>query len=175
MEEKNENYDLVEKARQHELALAELYGLYAQKLEYNKVFWQAISDQEKSHANMIEFLQAKAEGGQIAVNEQRFSPEVMKFLAEKAAQALDEAKDENFSHERALKTALEMEKSLVEKRYFELFRVEDEELKKIVDKLEKETKQHIAKMEQELAKETSFSELLNKDGSGTIELPRSRK
>jgi len=130
----------------HEETIGELYGLFARKFPEHERLWSDLSRQEMEHADWIRRLYAKTEDGSVSVCKERFdigeaqtSLNYVRVLMANARQPI--------SLSRAFSMAMEIENSLLEKKFYEVFEGDSEELKRAFELLVLEIQQHIAKIQ----------------------------
>lgn len=133
---------------ENELNIAALYSLYAQKIPSKKKFWDKISNDEIAHAASIGNKKSYSN----EIEENKFSRGVTKYVMDFVVEESDFAKTNNVSHHDALKTALRIERSMLEKKCFNMFAPKDEKLKTILLKLNNETERHIQMLLKEMKK-----------------------
>ena len=105
----------------HEAALADLYASFANHLSGSSDFWNKMADDERKHQALIEDIRIKLEDGTW-----RFKrPD---FVANAIIESLNWVEDlkkgfaiRGLSMRDALQTALQLEKSMIEHRFFDVF------------------------------------------------------
>jgi hypothetical protein len=132
---------------QNELNISRLYRLYSQKIPKQQAFWIKISKEEIQHALEIR----KAYDGEDDIfEENNFSRGTIKYVADFVQSSIDQVKKEKLSHSEALEIALRVEQSFLEKKCFEIFIPNHQTVKKVLQKLNKETQEHIERLQIEL-------------------------
>jgi hypothetical protein len=131
---------------QHEQALARLYEFYAEKFLECKDFWADLSREEIQHANWLDALQAEIEDGSEDFVVERFSLATLEHSLNYVRELRARAKESNFLLMNALSTALQLEKALIENKYFEVLGGDNAETKRTLDKLAQSTKIHYEKL-----------------------------
>lgn len=138
--------ELLEVLKQHELAIAELYEVYAEVLPEFRDFWIDLSTEERQHAEWIDELYAEIRNNDEDFVVERFSIPTIKHSTEFINQQAINAHDSDFILINALSTALQIERGLIEKRYFEVFEGDSANTQKILKLLDDCTRSHYEKL-----------------------------
>ena len=136
---------------QNELNISRLYRLYSQKISTKQAFWEQLSREEIQHALEIK---ESYNGQKDVFEENNFSRGSIKYVADFVKKSIQQAKKEKSIHFEALKIALRVEQSFLEKKCFEIFIPNHKTVKKVLQKLNQETQEHIERLQKELEKET---------------------
>lgn len=142
------NKPLLTLFEENELNISSLYLLYAQKIPEKHNFWKRLSDEEISHAKSIG--KEKDNIGSITGN--NFSYGVINYVMNFVLEEIQKAEKGKITHHEALHTALRIERSMLEKKCFEIFIPTDKKVKDILIKLNKETEQHVKALLEEMRK-----------------------
>lgn len=145
----NKNKPVIELLEENELKVSQLYRLYSQKIPACKIFWNKLSKEEIEHADYIHGYgrYSKAE-----FSENKFTLDAINYVVEFVKDEIKKTKSSNISHFDAINTALRIERSILEKKYFAFFNPKNQEMKEMMKKLNKEVKRHIQMLQQEMAK-----------------------
>jgi rubrerythrin len=136
----------------NELLLHGLYRVYAEKfLEFHD-FWIKISQEEVDHANWIEQLSDQSSDGSLFINVHRFHSEAIKLFSDHIKIETEKALSGNVSAQEAIGIALDMEKALIEHKFFEVFQADGSPLKELLDRLAASTNSHIIRLQELLTK-----------------------
>ncbi|HLN18828.1 MAG TPA: hypothetical protein VK255_01515 [Patescibacteria group bacterium] len=133
----------------NELKISILYNLYSQKIPAKKDFWKKISDEEIIHAREIAQSFSKEKE---CFKENKFSRGVVSYVSGYVEEKIEEAKKENISHTDAINIALRIEQSILEKKIFDMFMPKDITIKKVIERLNKDTERHTSQLRKELKK-----------------------
>ena len=135
---------IVEKFAANEETIAGLYEDFAQKFPQHKDFWSNLAKEEHQHARWIRRLNTRINQeknfGRVLID--KFPLQTIERSLEGIKRIAEEAKDADLTFEEALKISMELEESLLEKRYFEIFQGEQAEINQVLGFLEKETIMH---------------------------------
>lgn len=133
---------------ENELNISQLYALYGEKIPAKNVFWSKISKEEISHAASIK----KNMNGVDGIVENKFSRGVVKYIMDFVLEEIGKTQKGRPTHQEALRTALRIEQSMLEKKCFDLFTPSNETIKNIFLKLNRETERHVARLQEEMKK-----------------------
>ncbi|MDX9913490.1 MAG: hypothetical protein RBS77_02835 [Candidatus Moranbacteria bacterium] len=151
MENKNKSEDVIELMRSYELFLKDLYHFFAQKIPQEKEFWLRLSEEENKHAYWLEVLGMNIEKRGISLNgDDRFNLPLIKSSIEHVKEALDDFKKIELSFFDALTFAKDIENSMIEKKFFEVFYGIDDDFDRVMKLLKEETKKHSERIEEKL-------------------------
>jgi hypothetical protein len=133
------NKPIIKLFEENELNIAALYSLYAQKIPEKKAFWNRLSNEEISHAAKIGYEKGSAD----AILENKFSKGIINYVMSFVLDETKKAQNNDVSHADALRTALRVEQSMLEKKCFEMFTPANKTVKELFCKLNVETERHI--------------------------------
>lgn len=138
--------------------IGELYKLYAVKFPMHNEFWILLASEATDQVNWIHKLQNEIKNGSVYFNTDKFNVDrfnidaiqsVLKYLQQKIA----EIKDEEIDMVSASALALDIEKSILEKKFFDIFEVDSTELKHLFLDLAEISKKRRDKIEKLLEEE----------------------
>lgn len=141
-----DKYEIFELLEAHENQIMELYKTYASVFPEFSNFWNALAQEESSHAALISQLKKKAQEKNIEVNTKRFKPELLKTTINYLKREAEKAKKKKIDIMYAMTNALEIEKSMIEREYFEVMNMDPEDLKKALAYLNESTKRHVERV-----------------------------
>ena len=145
--------DAAELLATHEEAIGGLYQAYAKLFPDHESFWFGLAGEEAEHARWIRDLTAKAKAGSAHLDEKRFRTEAIKTSLDYIRNLTAQASSGNIELTDALSTALDIEKALIERKYFEILRGDSEEVKRTLEALTRSTKAHIEKVQRAWAEQ----------------------
>ena len=149
--EKNRMY-IVELLMDNEIGVGKLYRAYAKHFPDYRTFWTALAGEEVEHASWLGKLASKVTEGSVLIDERRFNTAAIKTFSEYLERELDRVNRSGISLIGALSTALYIEQSIIEQKYFEVFEGDTIEFKKVLLDLADATKTHLGKVEEVLHK-----------------------
>jgi len=133
---------ILEAMKEHELALAELYEVYADKFPEYKDFWTKFSSEEIQHADWINTLQTKVEESPDDFVVERFAIGAVEHSTQYVKKQTNTARQSDMLLINALSTALHLEQALIEKKFFEVFEGDSMKTKHILSLLAQSTQKH---------------------------------
>ena len=145
--------DAIEMLAIHEEAIGGLYRAYAKLFPDRESFWSGLAGEEAEHAKWIRDLASKAEAGSLLLNRKRFRSEAIRTSLDYIRDLTAQASDQNIELTDALSTALDIEKALIERKYFEILQGDSEEVKRILEALTRSTKAHIERVQKAWAEQ----------------------
>ncbi len=135
-----------------EETLSEMYRLFAQRFHAHQEMWSGMAEEERGHARWIRDLYGKVEEGSVRLGEDHYRAEGIQYFLDYAAARLEEARGDNLSSAHALDMALDLESGLLERKFFEIFEADSEELKRAFEDMEKQIQAHTERIRKALAK-----------------------
>jgi rubrerythrin len=141
------NAQAVQMLIENEEGLAKLYQAYAVKFPVFASFWSQLAAEEVKHANWVRELQMDIKYGTIRCNEHRFDTELISAYLDEVEQHLSDALHKKLTLYEALNTALFLERTYIEKSFFQIFEGDTETAKRVLDVLAHGTQTHIQRIE----------------------------
>ena len=138
--------EILEALKEHELALAELYEVYADNFPEYKDFWTKFSREEIQHADWINTIQTRVEESPEDFVVERFATGVVENSIEYIKKLANTARQTDMLLINALSTAVYLEQALIEKKYFEAFEGDSLQIKKTLSLLAQSTQKHYEKL-----------------------------
>jgi hypothetical protein len=142
--------ELLEAMKEHELALAHLYGLYAEKYPDYKDFWISLSLEENQHAAWLDKLWSEIENGSEDIIVERFPIGAVQRSTEYVRNLEETANKPDFTLVNALSTALRLEEALMENKFFEVCEGDSVKTKRTLNLLAQSTLGHCRKVREHL-------------------------
>ncbi|MDD5464101.1 MAG: hypothetical protein PHP62_03050 [Candidatus Moranbacteria bacterium] len=142
------NAPIIKLFEDNELNISNLYSLYAQKIPGKHAFWDKISKEEIAHAVEIGSKMNYAEN----IIENKFSRGIIKYIMDFVLKEIEKTQQSKISHKEALQTALRIERSMLEKKCFEMFTPTHEKVQAVFNKLNKDSERHVALLLSEIEK-----------------------
>jgi len=153
---KESQINIINLLSEHEKAIGELYGAYANKFPEHNNFWLGLVKEEMEHSGWLSNLTEKIKEGHVYFNQGRFAEEAIKTSLAEVKRQINKTGGE-LSLIEALSTSCYFETALIEKKYFEVFEGDSVELKHTLIKLSDATKNHQNKIKEFLDKERKKS------------------
>lgn len=135
----------------NEEQIGQLYRIYADKFPEQNTFWSKIAGEEDEHAAMVRrlFLYTKVDKS-ILFNENRFESGAVESFIKFVGELIEKAKQIGMSELDACYQALDLEKSLLERKIFEVYDSDEPRFMKTLIYLEVSTEWHISTISQEI-------------------------
>jgi len=133
---------ILEAMKEHELALAELYEVYAGKFTEYKDFWTKFSREEIQHADWVNTLQTRVEESPDEIVLEKIAIGAVQHSTEYIKKQADTARQSDMLLINALSTAVHLEQALIEKKFFEVFEGDSAKTKHILSLLAQSTEKH---------------------------------
>lgn len=153
-----ENFDVLELMMNYELILKDLYFLFSQKIPTEKDFWKKLSEEENKHAYWLEVLGMNMKKENISLNEDnRFNLALIKTSLDHVREATEDFNGMEVSLFDALSFASDVENSMIEKKFFEVFYGQSEEFDRVMKLLKEETIKHGKRIQDKLEEERKLN------------------
>jgi rubrerythrin len=145
-----EQPDVIEMLAKHEEAMSRLYSAYLKLFPEGKDLWYGMAEEELEHAKWLRDLVPQIKTGAVYFSEKRFRREAIQTSLEYVEGHLAKAQKEKIAVKEALSTALDIEKAIIESRYFEVIQGDSGKLKQTFENLLASTKAHRDKVQKAL-------------------------
>ena len=129
---------------QQKKSLQALYEQYKRRFSENALFWGTLAADEALQASRINGIKIHLNAGNWYLKEGRFNTVSLKTSLEYVKKKIEEARNKQVSQIEAISTALEIEQSLIERNFFEIFGSDSSELKTLLAKLVAAKKAHLS-------------------------------
>lgn len=133
--------EVIELLAKHEEALAELYSTYA-GLFPECPTWAYLYGEETKHAEWVRSILNNVYEGSIKFTDYHFSERTMNISIKNIAKLKEEAISSGISLEKALDTAFNLERSIIEDHYLDYFQSSLPGIKKVLQDLIEDTRSH---------------------------------
>ncbi|MGB2696592.1 MAG: ferritin family protein [Candidatus Zixiibacteriota bacterium] len=147
MSTKDEQINIVDTLAKHEEAINRLYRTYADKFPDHQEFWMNLATDESKHSEWLRKLLDKAKEGTVFIDEKRFKVQAIQTSLDFILRQIADAENDKIEFKNALSVALDIERAMIEKKYFEVFEGDSVELKHVLLALAESTKEHIHRVE----------------------------
>lgn len=139
--------ELVQHISAHELSLAKMYNQFARAYPNHKEFWSKLAHEEMIHSKWIKSLENHFDAGQIGLSGFKLNHRALKTSISHLEKQILATKNGNLSLLNAVAVAVDIEKSMIDNKFFAIFDLKDKKFNRIRTGLEKETKMHRQKLE----------------------------
>jgi len=130
----------------HELAIKQLYEIFAPMFTNHEGFWQNLAADEQIHANWLAALRSKSITGKWLLYDSQLKPQAIKTSIGYVESQIARAKEGNFSLLQALSIARDLENALLERQFSKLKDSAPEEIRSVLMSLADETERHLKKV-----------------------------
>lgn len=137
---------LLDAMKRHELAVAYLYEVYAEAFPEFRDFWIGMSEEELQHAGWIDVLWAKVKNSIEDFVVERFQIGTIEHSIQYVEQQAETALQPDFAMINALSTALQLERALIESKYFETYEGDSTGTHNTLTSLADSTRTHCEKL-----------------------------
>jgi rubrerythrin len=136
----------------NEETVSKLYRLFAKKFKAERQFWNILSKEELIHASWIKKLFPEVKKGELSFNQDRFKSEIIKNSIDYVTKEIKRFKKEDLSLKDALSVAMDIEITLTESKFFQIYEADSPKLKQLLQALQDAFLGHRAKLEEMLQK-----------------------
>ena len=137
---------IIEALREHELAIAGLYEAYAEVFPECEDLWAGLAMEELQHAKWIDALYANVQNNPQDFVVERFRICAIEHSIEYVKQQTAAAYQGDFMLMNALSTAVQLERALLENKYFEVFEGDIASTRRTLALLGESTRGHYQKL-----------------------------
>ena len=134
--------DVLNKMAANEEMIGRLYQAYARQFPQYKGLWSDLANEEAKHASSVRELTYRTEDGSLVFNTDRFNAAAIQTFSTYLAGETASAQKQETPLINAINITLYIEESLIENKYFEVFKSDAAELKRLLENLGSDTKNH---------------------------------
>jgi hypothetical protein len=149
---KQAQLDTLELLAKHEETLRDLYNAIGEKFPEHRSFFHRIAADESSHAAWLRELKPMIEAEVFKINERRFALLAIEKALHYARTQVDLVNNPLSNLSTCLATGLDLERGMLEEKYYEVLEDDEPELKNVLLRLAEGTRFH----------RTAIKELLDK-------------
>jgi len=135
--------EIIDIMAQYEETIGKLYQTYAQTQPELADLWNTLYSQEMEHRNWLINLADAVGTGKVHFNKGRFKIEPLHLALDYINKELSKAQNMTIPTKDSLNKAFQIEQSMIEKKFFEVFETDSVDLKHVLQNLANETKKHI--------------------------------
>jgi hypothetical protein len=135
--------DVLEMLIRHELALKELYEIFALVLKNHEGFWQKLATDEQKHADWLLELRSNPVTGKWLLYDTQLKPQAIKMSTGYVESQIARAKEGKLSSLQALAIARDLESALLERQFSKLKDSAPREIRSVLMSLTDETERHL--------------------------------
>ncbi|MEI6827705.1 MAG: hypothetical protein WCK54_19105 [Desulfuromonadales bacterium] len=140
--------ELIDLFVQQEFLVGVLYKLFARRYPEYKVFWTKMAKEEQQHATLIKRMAESDSLNKIRFSQGELRTSVLASSMKFIEGTINEFKsNENIPIIKAARVALQLEQGLWERKVFQFFDGDSDEVRKIMDALHSEQELHIVQID----------------------------
>lgn len=139
---KEKELNIIQKLIDVENAIGNLYKIYSKNFPEHNQFWKEKAAEEAVHAGFIVSLRLKMNDKTEYFEERGFNLVALDTMLNHVNEQIRMAGEGSGSALNAFSIALDIERSLVESKFYESFRGESHALKDTIEKITTDTKRH---------------------------------
>ena len=143
----DEMNEIILAIQQHELSLARMYQEFAKSHPDHHQFWSQLAREEDMHAQWIESLGSHYHKGHIGKSGVKLNRQALRTSISHIEKQTESSRNGDLSLLNAVSIALDIEKSMIDKQFFEIFDLGDAKFDRIRAGLKKETLKHRQNLE----------------------------
>ena len=134
--------DILSMLGRHELALKQLYEVFAARFPKYESFWKILVSDEQKHSDWIEAFRVGSTVAGSMQGEIPFKPQAIQSSTGYVEQQTQKAREGGFRLIQALSIAKDLENALIERLFSKLSRSDSREVRSIIADLTDETEKH---------------------------------
>lgn len=146
MNESDHGHSLLLLLIQHEEALSSLYGTCGLRFPDHVEFWQTLVFEERAHADVLKELSRHLETQEVSLNERKFNVTGIQTAINHVNKQQQITEAGLLTIIQAMAIALDIERAIIEREFFEIFETDSPLIKREFDYLKKHTNEHIARI-----------------------------
>ena len=132
---------LIELLARNETVLSQLYRTYAKRFPAQEAFWNRLTEDELRHADWVHALGLQAAEGAVAFKSRRYTEKTLRGFIAYIKELIPRA--EYHTLVQCLSLALDIEKALIEKKFFVVFAGDSPAFARLLKRLAAATGKHI--------------------------------
>lgn len=148
MEQSLTEAQAVEILAECEEALSVLYTLYAGQHPDYSAFWSGLAHEEQAHKTWARALAEKVQECEVTFREGHYSPEAYQTFFTYINERIRDARKQQVALFAALSVAVDIESTIVEKSYYEVFIGESEEGQRLLNALASSAQAHYQRVKE---------------------------
>lgn len=130
----------IELMAEQEALISRLYDTYSRRFTEEAGFWRTLAEDEDNHHQWLAVLAENLQKGDLRFIQRKFPIQAVKSSVDYVRSLIEDADKHTLIS--ALSYALDLENSLIEKNYFEIFDADSSQMKEVFSKLKGQTAEH---------------------------------
>ena len=115
------SHEIINLLIKYEMLMAKLYNVCADTFPDLESFWKELAEEEVKHASTIKELMSEVDNRKVRFKERRFNIRPLEISIEHASNIMKRVADKELDLLGTLSLTYDIEKSLIESRYYEIF------------------------------------------------------
>ena len=152
MQYRGTDTDALQMLIDHENTISELYTAYADRFADHRPYWLNLAHEETEHADEIRKLLPLADKGNRVLNTAGFKPAAVNTSIAYLRDQIRQARNGFAGFKDALSIALDLEKAMIERKFFDILDTPSAEAQAVLTTLTEGTQKHIETIEAEWQK-----------------------
>jgi rubrerythrin len=140
------NNDLIKLLIENEEAVSSLYKTCALKFPDFAEFWQKLATEEKAHAEVLRELAKQLTAQRVFLKERKFNVTGVQSTIDYVNKQEEHVKSNSVTLLQVLALAHDIEQSIIERDFFEVFETDSPSMKKEFEALRKHTSEHAGRL-----------------------------
>ncbi len=140
------SFEIANMLIEYELSIAKLYNECAEKFTELREFWKDLAKEEVGHSDTIKDVLAQVDGRSAVLNQRRFNARPLENSLEYVNEITDRVKDNNIDLLGILSLALDLEQSIIESKFYELFAGRSRDFNTWMKQVRDESRKHAVKI-----------------------------
>ena len=137
---------LIKLLQKYEMTIAELYETFAAVFVTSKKTWTSFAAEERLHAKWIGELYSQLKNENISFEQTKITEQSTRTAINYIESQITKTKNDKQDLAHALNIAIDVEKSLLEKSYLNIFKLKGQKAQQVQDGLLKATKRHLDRL-----------------------------
>jgi hypothetical protein len=154
-EKRNKACQILDALREIELLVAELYRRFARLFSEDRELWEGLSREEEGHAALAAELKSMMGTDVVSASLSKVHLAALDTYKKGLEYQLGRLERGEIGRKNALFIARDLEKTLVERMYYDLLRNDDPDSRTIRARIQSETGTHLDKLEKYIGKVTA--------------------
>ena len=150
METAPDSLDVIEAMAAYEDAVGELYAAFAVRFPHDGDLWLQLAAEERGHGEALRSLSQEADNLSIFLDTDRFNVAEVQAATRRLKERIEVAAYSSVSLREALAEAVEIERSMVDSRAFQVFQTDTPAVVAVLDHLREQTAVHRRRLMDEL-------------------------
>ena len=146
MDNRENSNKILDAMIQNEERMGSLYRLGAERFPSHRDLWSSLAEEERQHADWIRKLRERLSDGSSRFDVSAFDPALMDQSLQKTAALAKLLENTTIRVEDVLAAAKDLEESLLESKYFEIFTNDTAEIKQVKYCLAEATREHFERL-----------------------------